>query len=171
MASGHSDEQRFNLLPAVAGWVFPGLGQILLGERTRGLLAMAGVLLLFLGGLLVGGVDAVDRKEDRLWFVGQAGAGPIAFAASYANDAFLKSGRVGTLLPSPPSAGTRGQPGAPPTISSLKGLAHPNEFGTLMCFLAGLMNFIVILDALSRAPRERTFGRRAEDRVSGGAAS
>jgi TM2 domain-containing membrane protein YozV len=167
MASGSSDEQRFNLLPAVAGWVFPGLGQILLGERIRGLLAMAGVLILFVGGVLVGGVDAVDRTEDRLWFVGQAGAGPIAFAASYANDSLIKSGRVGTLLPTPPSASTRGQPGSPPTVSSLKGLAHPNEFGTLMCFLAGLMNFIVILDALSRAPRERTFGRRAEDAAAG----
>jgi hypothetical protein len=168
MASGHSDEQRFNLLPAVAGWVFPGVGQILLGERTRGLLAMAGVLLLFVGGLLVGGIDAVDKDEDRLWFLGQAGAGPIAFAASYANDALLKSGRVGTLLPTPPSAASRAEPGTPPTVSSLKGLAHPNEFGTLMCFLAGLMNFIVILDALSRAPRERTLGRRAEDQGAGG---
>lgn len=164
MASGRSDEQRFNVLPALLGWVFPGLGQIVLGERSRGVIAMAGVLLLFFSGLLVGGLDAVDKDEDRLWFIGQAGAGPIAFAAAYANASLVQSGRIGELLPTPASQGVRVPPGGTgPVISSLKGLAHPNEFGTLLCFLAGLMNFIVLLDALVRVPAEPTHGRRVGD--------
>lgn len=166
MSSGHSDEQRFNLFPALLGWVFPGLGHIVLGERTRGIYAMIGVLTLFIGGVFIGGVDAVDKDEDRLWFVGQAGAGPIAFVVAYANDSLLKSGRAAELLPTPPISGSRVDPkGEGPKISAFRGLAHPNEFGTLFSFLAGLMNLIVILDALVRVPGQPSFGRRAEDRV------
>jgi len=33
-------------------------------------------------GVLVGGVDCVDRKEDGLWFVAQAGAGLIPWVSS-----------------------------------------------------------------------------------------
>lgn len=161
MASGHSDEQQLNFFPAFLGWLFPGVGQMVLGDRRRGLLAMAGVLLLFLGGVLVGGVDCVDKDEDRLWFIGQACAGPIAFATAYANDAWLKSGKVGELMPTPPPAS--GDPNAPKQVSSLKGLAHPNEFGTLFCFLAGLLNLVVILDAFVRAPVEPSRDRRAGD--------
>ena len=57
-------------------------------------------------------------------------------------------------------------PGAPRvTASVFKGLAHANEFGTLLVFLAGLMNVCVILDALVREPSSDapTAGRRASD--------
>ena len=100
---------------------------------------MAGVLVLFLGGLLVGSVDCVDRKEDRLWFFGQAGCGPIAFATSFANDALLKSGDAAPMIemPSPP--------GAPKVMaSSFKVLAHANELGSLFVLFAGLLNICVL---------------------------
>ena len=45
---------------AIAGWVFPGLGHIVNGNIRRGIAAMAGVLLLFVTGVLVGGVDAIE---------------------------------------------------------------------------------------------------------------
>lgn len=163
MASGHSDEQPLNFFPALLGWVFPGLGQIVLGDRKRGCLAMLGVLLLFFTGVLVGGIDAVDKDEDRLWFVGQAGVGPLAFATAYANDALLKAGRFGTLLETPPNSVNPVVDGVRPRVSSFKGLAHPNEFGTLFCFLAGLLNLVVILDAFQRVPPEPGFGRRGDD--------
>jgi hypothetical protein len=168
MASGPSDDQQLNFGAAALGWVFPGLGHLALGERARGIYAMIGVLILFFGGILIGGLDAIDKDEDRLWFVGQAGVGPIAFAAAYANNSLIKSGRVGELLPSPASSAA-GPDRTPQKVSSLRGLAHPNEFGTLFAFLAGLMNLVVILDALVRVPAEPTFGRRAEDRVGRGA--
>lgn len=149
---------------AIAGWVFPGLGHIVNGNVRRGIAAMAGVLLLFGTGVLVGGVDAVDRKEDSLWFIGQAACGPITFAADWANTAFLKSGSAAPMIPLPPSVLNQ-----TPQASAFKGLAHANEFGTFLAFLAGLMNACVILDALVRAPRsDRAMsGRRAEDVHSG----
>jgi hypothetical protein len=163
MARTDSDDTPMNLTAAALGWVFPGLGHVVLGQVRRGVLAGAGVLLLFFGGLLVGGIDAVDRKEDNLWFIGQAGAGPIAFVASYANEAILKSGRHGELLPMPTPYGTPIDPASPrPTVSTSKGLAHANEFGTFFTFLAGLMNFVVILDALQRRRDEPDGERRKE---------
>ncbi len=163
MAPGRHDEQPLNFGAAIAGWVFPGLGQILLGERRRGFLAMAGVLLLFVGGLFIGGLDAVDKDEDRLWFIGQAAAGPIAFAAAYGNDMLIKSGRFGELVPTPLSQQQMMMGATESKVSTLKGLAHANEFGTLFCFLAGLMNLIVVLDAFVRVPGETVYGRRDGD--------
>ncbi len=163
MASGHTDEQPLNFFPAFLGWVFPGLGQIVLGERRRGFLAMGGVLLLFFSGILVGGIDAVDKDEDRLWFAGQACAGPIAFVAAFANESLLKSGRMGELLDTPSGGIPPTKPGEHGKISSRKGLAHPNEFGTLFCFLAGLMNLVIVLDAFNRMPAEAAQDRRAGD--------
>jgi len=140
-------ETTFRPLGAILGWVFPGLGHIASGNMKRGLYAMAGVLVLFVGGLLVGGIDCVDRKEDRLWFFGQAGCGPITFVASYANDALLKSGEAAPMIEMP------SYPGQPEVfVSSYKGLAHANEFGTLFVFLAGLLNLCVLLDAAVRPP-------------------
>ena len=164
MARTDSDDTPLNLGAAALGWVFPGLGHVVLGQVRRGVLAGTGVLILFFGGLLVGGIDAVDRKEDHLWFVGQAGAGPITFAASFANESMLKSGRHGELLPAPTPYGMPIDPANPrPMVSTAKGLAHTNEFGTFFTFLAGLMNFVVILDALQRR-RDEPDGERRKER-------
>jgi len=137
-----------NWFPALMGWILPGMGQVLLGHRQRGFRAMGGVLGIFLAGVLVGGVDCVDRREDALWFYAQAGAGPVAFAADWANSALLKTGKVGQLIPSPPSNPRL----PPPQVTSFKTVTMSNEIGTLFCFAAGLMNIVVILDALRRQP-------------------
>lgn len=137
--------QRIRPLAMLLAWIWPGLGHISLGERVRGFRIMGGMLLLFFGGLLIGGVDSVDRREDTLWFLPQAACGPIAFAADLANTALLKSAPPDQLL-SPPEPSGSGRL-LPPTVSKRRGLAHPNEFGTLFIALAGLMNVAVILDA------------------------
>jgi len=165
-----TSQTSFQPVAAIAGWIFPGLGHIVSGNARRGVAAMLGVLLLFISGLLVGGFDCVDRKEDKLWFIGQAGCGPITFAADWANSAFLKSGSAAPMLPVPPS---KINPNAPTQVSAFKGLAHANEFGTFFIFLAGLMNVCVLLDALVREPSSDapTSGRRSGDAaaVTGGA--
>ena len=144
----NDSDSTFRPLGAILGWVFPGLGHIVAGNTRRGFYAMAGVLTLFLGGLLVGGIDCVHRKEAGLWFIGQAGCGPIAFATSAANDALLKSGWAAPMVEMPSPAD-----GPKVYVSSFKGIAHSNEFGTLFVFLAGLLNICVLLDAAGRAPR------------------
>ena len=57
-------------------------------------------------------------------------------------------------------------PGGPRvSVSAFKGIAHSNDFGTLLVFLAGLLNICVMLDAAVREPSSDapTSGRRAGD--------
>lgn len=134
---------------AVLAWLWPGLGHMSHGEKKRGKLIMFGVLFLFFTGLLVGGVDAVDRRDDRLWFIAQAFCGPVAFGADFVNQNYVKQ------LPAERRMHTTG-------------LARVNEMGTLLIALAGLMNLVVILDALHFHPRpqpavEPPARRRADD--------
>lgn len=131
-------------------WLWPGLGHISIGQKRRGLLVMFGVLFLVVVGILVGGIDAVDRVEDRLWFYAQGLCGPVVFAIDLLNQNYIKN------LP-------------PEKLLQATGLARVNEMGTLFVALAGLMNLVVILDALHFAPRPasalaRRPARRAEDR-------
>ena len=126
-------------------WLWPGLGHISLGERKRGLLIMTGVLFLFMGGLFIGGVDVVDRRSDRLWFYAQAVCGPVAFGADWVNQNYVKK------LPDQDR-------------NRLRSLGKVNEIGTLFCALAGLMNLIVILDALHYHPRRPAYA--AEEAIN-----
>src|SRR5437762_593834 len=79
------NDRQFNPSAAVLAWLWPGVGHLYLGHRRRGRYIMFGVLLLFFGGILIGGLDSIDRKNDRLWFLAQGLNGPIAFAADWIN--------------------------------------------------------------------------------------
>jgi hypothetical protein len=146
-----------NFTAAILAWVWPGLGHISSGRRRRGMLIMFGVLFLFLAGTLIGGIDVVDRKRDRLWFLAQSLCGPIAFATDFANQRFLAR---------PPEQWresrewVRGyERGGEAMRRELRStsLGRVNEIGTLYLALAGLMNLVVILDAL-----QGPTGRRGE---------
>lgn len=68
---------------AVLAVLLPGAGHLYLGYTRRAILIASGVLGLFFSGLFVGGIDTVDRREDFVWFIGQAFVGPTAFAVDY----------------------------------------------------------------------------------------
>jgi hypothetical protein len=147
MSISAKSQGQFTPSAAILAWLWPGLGHIHQGERKRGFLVMFGVLFLFLSGVLIGGLDVVDRKDDRLWFLAQVLCGPIAVVADYANQSLLK--------PMPGGWVDRYAEGDPQVTRRLhrKSLGHVNEMGTLYCALAGLMNLVVILDALQPAQR------------------
>jgi hypothetical protein len=148
---------QFTPSAAILAWLWPGMGHIHLGERKRGFLVMFGVLFIFLGGVLIGGLDVVDRKDDRLWFLAQVLCGPIAIAADTANQRILK--------PMPGNWVDRYEEGDPQVTRQLhrKSLGHVNEMGTLYCALAGLMNLVAILDALQPPNRRAEHGRRSAE--------
>ena len=152
MSISTKSQSQFTPGAAILAWVWPGLGHISLGERKRGLLVMFGVLFLFVSGVLIGGIDSIDRREDRLWFLAQALCGPIALAVDFANQKLLK--------PMPPNWVERYEQNDPEVIRRLnrKSLGHVNEMGTLYSALAGLMNLVVILDVLQ--PSHRRIARR-----------
>ncbi|HBZ97233.1 MAG TPA: hypothetical protein DEO57_05250 [Phycisphaerales bacterium] len=126
-------------------WILPGLGHIAIGQRRRGFMMMFGILFLFAFGILIGGIDVVDMKRDRLWFLAQACNGPLAFLADFLNQSLLKTAD-------------------PDTQARLTSLGNINATGTLYIALGGLMNFILILDALGGPDRRKEHpGRRSTD--------
>jgi len=127
----------------VLGLVLPGLGHVCTGQKRRGFLIMFGVLFLVLCGVLVGGIDAVDQKNDGLWFIAQMWCGLTVIGIDLLNQFFIAP------LPITQRA-------------TLVGLSHANEIGTLFIALAGLMNFVVLLDLL-QINRTCDLERRADD--------
>ncbi len=135
--------------PVVLGWILPGMGHFSIGHKRRGLLIMFGALFLIFCGVLVGGIDAVDHKNDGLWFIAQVWCGPIVVGIDLLNQAWVAS------LPTSQRA-------------TFVGLSHANEIGTLFIAMAGLMNFVVLLDVL-QANNDDDLERRAETTEKEGA--
>ncbi len=132
------EPDRFQPVALVLALLLPGAGHASLGEVKRGICIGAGVLGLFLGGMLIGGIDAVDRKEDFWWFTAQAGVGPVAFGV----DALHQSLKVKDEL-----TGQMRSPYPDENGAYTKSLGKINEIGALYCALAGLMNIIAVIDA------------------------
>ena len=141
------------------GLVFPGLGHWMLGEKGRAIRVVAGFLLLWFGGLLIGGPMSVafrspgystgtGLEERRLWFLPQAGAGPIAFATAALGERLVPAGEDDLIEITLPD-------GSVGTISRDTPIGHAADFGTLFCALAGLMNVAVAIDAGRRPEPER----------------
>jgi len=147
-----SNEETFHPMAGLAAFALPGLGHVALGQTHRGVMILLGILGLFFGGLLIGGVDSIDSREDFWWFVGQAGVGPIAFAVDRVHQTQLK------VEDSDAPGGVRSaRPDEDPPIR--KSLGHMNELGSLYVFLAGMLNAIAVIDAMWHAPRQRRSGK------------
>jgi hypothetical protein len=166
--------------------LLPGAGHFFLGERARAGLIASGILGLMVCGLLIGGIDAIDSKEDTIWFAGQALIGPIPLAIDYYHQTRLKvlytpSGmersprgvpfkgqpRVWLRSPDPgevrdPASGyvAAKDPDRYRAAYS-KSLGRMNELGTLYITIAGMLNLIVIIDAFY-------FARARRDALGGG---
>ena len=119
---------------ALATWIVPGSGYWLIGQRARALTVGITIIILFILGMLIGGVRVVDVPNGVLstpvnavsqkpWFVGQILAGPITLIASSIghDDAYYASH------------------------------SRVNEIGTLYTAVAGMLNLLAIIDAAYRA--------------------
>ena len=133
--------------------LLPGLGHFVRRQKSRGVAIAVGVLGMFFGGILIGGIDVVDSREDRIWFLGQAMIGPIAFATDYYHQSQLKvvdPSVPGNLRSAYPNEGRNPithlpVPGGKPP--NTKSISRINELGTLFSTIAGMLNLIVIIDA------------------------
>lgn len=166
----------FGWLPFILGLVFPGLGHAVLGERARAWRITVGFLILWLGGVLIGGWGAVrawdpayasgGKGEHRnLWFIAQAGAGPIAFVFDQIQKRTIQTPAQDDLIPISLADGSIG------ALHKSTAIGHAAEFGTLYCALAGLMNVAVAIDAGRRANPERRADAPNEIRIRRGAAT
>ena len=160
---------QFNPLAGLAALIFPGAGHLVLGRSKRAFLACVGVMGLFLFGLLIGGIDAIDSKSDRIWFFGQTlvGAPTVVvnyihqsqFKAADPNNRVIRSGFPGEQrvimndqpVWQPLTQDQIAQGLGPPNVP---GLGRINEIAMLSIVLAGMLNLIVFLDALMPSPEK-----------------
>lgn len=141
MSQRSTSPTGWQLGPALAAWVLPGLGHVLVGQRKRGLILGATIMTLWLAGLLVGGVSVLDREQHPIWFLGQQLASPSVMVN------LALQHQVKPRYPHPP------MPHEPHAYEPSIGRA--NEQGVLFTALAGLLNLLAILDVVYREPQEQ----------------
>ena len=149
----------FQPIAGLLGWVLPGLGHCFLGQVHRGLLVLAGVMGLFLGGIFIGGIDVIDQREDKWWFVLQAGVGPVALATNWVHQRQFKVPDGRGQQPRSGYPDPSRNPGGKPAANT-KSLGRVNEVGSLWAAMGGMLNAIAVIDALwyARGPRRRNGG-------------
>jgi len=131
-------------LPAIAllAWAVPGAGHLAIGQRARGIILLVVVTLTFWTGIAVGGVKNTINPRDRtLWFLGQVCAG------------------VHPLI-----ALTWGHYIHPPKDSlptDYIAYGQSEEISVVYTAIAGMLNLLVILDALGRAEKAVVIRARA----------
>ncbi len=141
-------QPRWHFAAAVAGWLLPGLGHLLLGQRGRGLVIAGAILGLWTAGLLIGGISVIERRSEsgefRPWFIGQVVIAP-SLAVDYYHDSLRRRHRSNYNSLALPEPGQDPLPYVPAF-----GRAH--ELGTLYTSLAGLLNLLAILHVAYHEP-------------------
>jgi hypothetical protein len=140
---------------AIAGWLVPGLGYALIGERARALIVGTTIVAIFILGLLIAGVRCIDVPGYD------------------ANGELRQIGRNQTLIGSAPLAAIRDKPWYIPqilagpltigasvwSVSASAGAAKATgrlwDIGTLYTAVAGMLNLLVIIDAAYRSAKIR----------------
>lgn len=144
-------------LAAVLAWLIPGAGHLYAGYRIKGFGALVLLLGLFVAGLALSGCECVSLRAEgghEYAFVAQVGAGlPTLFGLAYTHG----------KLP--------GSPAEPPDMRSREfAVRFPAiDTGLLLTMVAGLLNLLMVHDALSGVPgglarrREEAMRRRRLD--------
>jgi hypothetical protein len=162
MSTDHSSTVPSPLV-ALAGWVVPGAGYVLLGQIGRGVTIGITILLLFAAGLLIAGVRVIDvpgydasgqpimvsdgvnqhwalwaapltEIRNKPWALPQALSGPVSFLAA-----------GWSVYESRPDPSTPDQPRGAASHGRV------SEIGSLYLSVAGLLNLMAIIDSSHRA--------------------
>lgn len=159
-------------LVAVAGWLLPGAGYALLGQWARALTIGISIILLYLGGLLIGGVRVIEvpgwgdhghklvvdahgqveemrpgEEDDRSWVLTAAPLTEIRNKPWYI--AQVLAGPMNLAA----SAGSVWASRDKPTGGAVGARSHArtNELGVLYTAVAGMLNLLAIIDSAHRA--------------------
>lgn len=163
-------------LVALAGWLVPGAGYLLIGQRARGLTVGLTIITLFILGLLIGGVRALEvpgwdehgfqiRLNERGYKVHPDDAAYSRAAwvmrRSVLSEIRAKPWSIAQALTGPVAAAgawwsvwaatdpddDNGDLDPPGVVSH----GRINEIGVLYTAVAGMLNLLAIIDAAHRA--------------------
>lgn len=132
---------QWHPLAAVIAWVIPGGGHFVLGEKTKGVILAISIGLLWVGGLLIGGVHVCDRDDHPWWFYPQ-----VCIAPTWVGHWYQSGLQVVRSSPSASRVPRFGKAYEP-------SYGFANEQGILYTALAGLLNLLAILDVVYRDDR------------------
>lgn len=151
---------------AIAGWLLPGLGHVIVGQRLRGLIIGVSILLLWTGGLYIGGITVITRysppqqhdphsgKQPSYWYYGQvliAPSLPVQYLHTQYRQAEMKY-RADEGLPALQT--NADMPGIE-SANLIPSLGRSYELGQLFTALAGLLNLLAIIDIVYCDPAYR----------------
>jgi hypothetical protein len=133
-------------MAGLLAWLIPGLGHIYLGQRGRGLVCLVTITATFWTGVAIGGVrSTIDPHNRKLWFLAQLGTGGNAMAG-YGFHRLVADNPL-----------RKGQQYVTAQWAAV-------DVGTHYTGVAGLLNLLVIFDAVGRA--EPSPGSRREKQRS-----
>ncbi len=144
------------MVVAIAGWILPGMGYVVLGQTWRGVVAGTTILLLILMGIFIGGIRVIELPGfdnagkrvvvpgtdqwvltarpvptlmEEIWFMPQLLNGPVTLLAGRQSLALTRSG------------------------SAMKMHGRLDDIGILYVAIAGVLNLIIIIDSAHRASK------------------
>ena len=151
-------------LVALAGWLVPGAGYVMIGQRTRGVVVGVTILLLFVSGLLIGGMRVIDSTliesvHQRLDRERAEGEGRRMLRNYHTPNPIARTLQkpwfIGQVLAGPVALASNvvaarwgGDAGSPFSH------ARVYEIGVLYTAVAGMLNLMAIIDAAYRASNE-----------------
>lgn len=130
-AHGTSGGAR-DYLAIALGWLIPGAGHWLIGQRQRAIIFIIAIHLLFLGGVLLGGVRVLNRPRQPVWNYSQFMAGwPMLVGNAIKNQEF-----------------------GPKATHPLGFAPLIQDVATAYCGLAGMLNLLVLVDLFLRVSQD-----------------
>jgi hypothetical protein len=150
-------------LVAIAGWVVPGAGYWLIGQRARGTTIGVTILALFLLGLLISGIRVIEvpgydsygaeiRIDRRGMRVSRADEGGwILTSGGLVSEIASKPWFIPQFLAGPVTLISAALSVEAAQQGVWRVHARLAEIGTLYTAIAGMLNLLAIIDAAHRA--------------------
>lgn len=113
------DNAIYLCLVGLAGWVVPGGGHLMIGQKDKAAVIFVGVVLAFLIGIYIGSVGVINPVAEWLWFIPQMMVSPAV-----------------KLL------------GAITIKNEIESFGKPNEIGQIYTSMAGMLNLLCIVNAV-----------------------
>lgn len=124
------------VLAFLLGWLLPGAGHLLVGEKTRGTIFLIAIALTFWAGVAIGGVkNTVNREQRSMWFIGQICAGGHTLAAM----TWSRYVQAETAQP----------------LRSTIAYGRAEEVSVVYTAISGMLNILILVDLSARLEQRR----------------